>query len=106
MDSLDKAAIETAKRALSGGKFDWQAYLLLAVAEMRSARTQSDESSGRKVEAGRFDAMLECYSAGDEGAFDDMLSFLESAMSELVVNERGDRKKKAIDACKRLSCVR
>lgn len=109
MDTLDKKALETAQKALSSGRFDWQAYLLLAVAEMRSGG--SSEGGDAQVRAvvqsgdGKFEALLADYNAGSDKAFDALLSFFESGLSELTANESGERRKKAVEACKRLASV-
>lgn len=110
MDQLDKKALETAQKALSGGRFDWQAYLLLAVAEMRSEGTtegESDSQARSVVQSGdgKFEALLADYNAGSDKAFETLLSFFESGLSELTANESGDRRKKAVEACKRLASV-
>lgn len=107
--SLNQKAIEIAKKELSGGRFSWQAYLLLAVAEMRSEgsseRSDAQVRSVVKSGDGKFESLLADYNAGSEKAFETLLSFFESGLSELTANESGERRKKAVEACKRLASM-
>lgn len=107
MDQLDRKAIETAQKALSGGRFDWQAYLLLAVSEIRSGKAVDAEErySAEPQSYGKFEMLLSDYDSGSDKAFLSILSFFESGMSELVSNSTGERRSKAVEACKRLASM-
>lgn len=120
MDALDVRALDTAKKALSNGRFDWQAYLLLAVAEMRSdgsrqpqkaAEERAEEPKTKAAEpesdepverTGTFDRLLSDYRKGIPGSAQSLACFLEAALSELYRSSTGDDRRRVACSCQRI----
>ena len=108
MSDLDERALQAAMKSLSGGRFEWQAYLVMCAAEGRIGTHETREAEGSGVDESidSFGARFAEYARtrGTDSGFVNLercVSVGVATFSELLAETSGEERE-----CVRAACLR
>lgn len=106
MPDIDRTAREEALKTLSNGKFSWQAYLVLAMAESRLDDPVPDSTVDEKIDSFYSRYVEYARNKGTDRGFvalQQCLSVAVATFSELLATTTGDERAQVMDACRKVS---